>query len=644
MKGPRPRDPDFAALLGPQGPLSKQSFYEHRPGQVAMAEAVWGALRHESFLLAEAGTGTGKSLAYLLPALHLDRRVVVSTGTKALQEQLARKDLPLCEKLLGRPLRAVTVKGRANYLCLYYWRLFKAQPLFSSPQEGRHLAAVASWAEETRTGDKAEWVGLPEDLPFWRDINARGERCLGSHCPLYEECHVVLLRRQAEAAEVVVTNHHLLFADLALKNRWDAAALPAYAHLVLDEAHEAEDTATSFFGTSASKRMLQEWLGDAAKAFKGEGHGPLLAALSGAGQASQFFFGRFEGQERRESLRPEFMSPDVQALRDRLGMRLDSAALALESEKGTEEALGLVERLDAWREAFDFALDAGEDGYVRWMEVRGKNVVFGSSPIEVGPILQDHLFSRLNGAVLTSATLTVGGSFGYLRGRLGIPARAEELRVPSPFDYASQGLFYVPSRFPDPSAEDFQDALAQAVTELVCLSRGRAFVLCTSVRSMNAVAQALEGRVPYPILVQGDEPKGLLLDRFRKAGDAVLVATVSFWQGVDVQGEALSLVILDKLPFAVPSDPLTQARIEHLRKAGEDPFNAYQLPSAAILLQQGAGRLIRSAKDRGVVACFDIRLRRRGYGKTLLKSLPPFTFTDALDDVETFFAQESAGE
>ncbi|OYW06429.1 MAG: hypothetical protein B7X11_01090 [Acidobacteria bacterium 37-65-4] len=568
----------------------------------------------------------------------MDRRVVVSTGTKALQEQLAGKDLPLCEKLLGRPIRAVTVKGRANYLCLHYWRQFKAQPLFSSPGETRHFKALSDWAEKTGTGDKAEWRGIPEGLPAWREINARGDRCLGSHCPLYNECFVVLLRRQAEAAEVVVTNHHLLFADLALKNRWDAAALPEYAHLVLDEAHEAEESATSFFGTSASKHMLNEWLNDAGRAFRGDRHSSLAGTLQDASQAAVFFFGRFEGRERRDSLTAEFLDADAQRLHERLATRLDGAALALESEKGSEEALGLLERLEAWREAFDFALEPGHDGFARWIEVRGKNVIFGSSPIDVGPLLRDHLFSRLNGALLTSATLTVGGRFDYLRGRLGVPPRAEEMRVPSPFDYGGQGLFYVPSCFPDPSSEDFQEALCTSVAEMVCLSRGRAFVLCTSVRSMKAVAEALDGRVPYAVLMQGDEPKGVLLERFRLAGNAVLVATASFWQGVDVQGEALSLVVLDKIPFAVPSDPITQARIEHLRKTGEEPFQTYQLPAAAILLQQGAGRLIRSAKDRGVVACFDVRLRRRSYGKTLLASLPPFRLTDSIEDVEEFFA------
>ena len=637
MKGPRPEQPDLEFLLGPVGPLSRQPFYEHRTGQIAMAKAVWDALRNEHMLLTEAGTGTGKSLAYLLPSLHLDRRVVISTGTKALQEQLARKDLPLCEKVMGRPLRAVTVKGRANYLCLHYWRQFRVQPLFSDPKEASHLQRMTDWAEASKTGDKAEWEGIPEDLPFWREINARAERCLGSHCPVYNECHVVKLRREAEAAEVVVTNHHLLFADLALKNRWDAAALPEYAHLVLDEAHEAEDSATSFFGTSASKRMLQEWLHDAAAAFSKGESASLTSALQDATQAALFFFGKLEGAERREAIKPGFMSDELRGLKSRLGLRLDSAALSLESLSGREECLGLLERLDAWREAFDFVLEGEDDAHVKWVEVRGRNVVLGASPIEVGPILEEQLYRRLSAGVLTSATLAVGGSFAYIRRRLGVPDAAQELRLESPFDFRSQGLFYVPQRFPSPSSEDFQGALLGAVPELILLSRGRAFVLCTSLRNMEAVAKSLRGLLPYPVFVQGEEPKGLLLERFRRTGDAVLVATTSFWQGVDVQGEALSLVILDKLPFAVPSDPLTQARIEHLRKKGEDPFSTFQLPTAAILLQQGAGRLIRSKTDRGVVACFDIRLKQRGYGRTLINSLPPFRLTDRLEEVEGFF-------
>lgn len=629
--------PDFEGLLGIGGTLSREPFYEDRPGQVAMAKAVWRALTSDEFLLVEAGTGTGKSLAYLLPSLGMDKRIVVSTRTKALQEQLANKDIPLCEKILGRRVGTVTVKGRANYLCRYYWDAFLKEPLLKSHREARYLKRLRAWAEETGTGDKAEWKGIPEDLSLWRDVNARAERCLGSHCPLYQDCFVVRLRREAEAAEVVITNHHLLFADLALKQRWDAAALPEYGHLVLDEAHEAEDTATSFFGVAASKRMLQEWLHDTARVFRSETDHPIIRSLQEATQAMQFFFGRFDGRDGRSTLRPGGLNEDEQSLLSRLNASLDAASLALESTKEPpEEAPGLLERLDGWREAMDFITASEDDAYVRWLEVTERNTVFGASPVEVGPLLQENLYRRLRSAVFTSATLTVGGSFAYFRDRLGVPAEATELRLQSPFDYGRQGLFYVPSRFPQPTAPDFTEALTQAVRTLIGYSEGRAFVLCTSFKNMRAVADSLTG-APYPILVQGEEPKGALLERFKAEGNAVLVATSSFWQGVDVQGEALSLVILDKIPFAVPSDPLVQARIERLRKAGRNPFGHYQVPSAAIILQQGAGRLIRSTRDRGVVACLDVRLRQKSYGRLLVESLPPFQLTDRIEDVEAFF-------
>ncbi len=644
MKGPRPEEPDFRALLGPGGPLAAEPFYEYRPGQEEMAAAVWRALRHEGFLLAEAGTGTGKSLAYLLPAAHLDRRVVISTGTKALQEQLARKDIPLLERILERPVRAVTVKGRANYLCLHYWRRFLAEPLFASPADAAHLKRLEAWAASTKTGDKAEWDGIPEELPTWREINARGERCLGSSCPLFSDCYVVQLRRQAEAADLVVTNHHLLCADLALKNRWDAAALPEYAHLVMDEAHEAEEAATSFFGVSVSRRMVQEWLHDAAK-IAGGGEGNLSRILQDATQAVLFFFGPIEARgERREVLRAGHLGEREEALRERMDNALEAAGLALQSTDGGGEVEGLLGRLEVLREALEFVLDGADDAYVRYVEVRGRNVILGASPIDVGDLMRENLYGRLNGAVFTSATLTVGGSFAYFRSRMGIPEGAEELRLPSPFDYGRQGLLYVPARFPDPGDEGFLDALLGALPPLIGLSRGRAFVLCTSYRNMRAVAHSLEALLPFPVLVQGEEPKALLLERFRQAGNAVLVATASFWQGVDVQGEALSLVVIDKLPFAAPNDPLTQARIERLRKSGQDPFTGYQVPMAAIMLQQGVGRLIRSTRDRGVVACFDVRLRRRSYGRLLLASLPPFAVTESLESVETFFSSETEEE
>jgi len=627
-------------LLGPGGPLSREPFYEFRPGQVTLAEAVAETFREGGILLAEAGTGTGKSLAYLLPALLQPHRVVVATRTKALQEQLARKDLPLAERILGAPARAVVVKGRANYLCRHYFSRFREDPLLHSRAESRLFRKIVSWAESTPTGDKAEWEGIPEDLPLWADLNARSDRCLGSKCPVFEECFVVRLRREAEAAHLVVTNHHLLFADLAVKGRWDTAVLPDFRLLVLDEAHEAEEAATSFFGVSASQRMAEEWIRDALgvlPAAAGGARGRLSEAL----QQVRLFFGLFaRGKESgREEVEPGNLTPEQAAHAVRMGASLDAAALALEEEREAgPEKEGLLARLDAWRETLDFVLKGTDDRYVRWLERSARNVTFGASPVDVGPILRESLFNRLGAAVLTSATLTIGGAFTYLRDRLGLPEGCGELRIESPFDFRRQGLLYVPEEFVPPSAPAFAGAVLDAVRRLLGYSRGRAFLLCTSNRMVKYLAEALSD-LPYPLFVQGQEAKGVLLDRFREAGNGVLVATSSFWQGVDVQGEALSLVVLDKLPFAVPDDPLVKARIERLRRTGREPFLEYQVPAAAILLKQGAGRLIRSRRDRGVVACFDIRLRTKAYGKVLLASLPPLPLTGREEDVARFFAQ-----
>ncbi len=648
MKKSPPVRTDFEALLGPGGPLSLETFYEYRPGQMSMTRAVWKTLDKNGALMVEAGTGTGKSLAYLLPSLALEHRVVISTRTKALQEQLARKDLPLCEKLLGRPLKAAIVKGRANYLCLHYWERFLKEPLFRNRMEARLLPRLKAWANGTKTGDKAEWSAIPEALALWHDVNARAERCLGSNCPLFKECFITKLRREAEAAELVVTNHHLLFADLAIKVQWQAAALPEYEHLVIDEAHEAEDAATSFFGFRASRRMLQEWFHDAGMLFRSAAISAARSTLADSEQAASLFFGLLQGrgagglQGGRISYRKGALDQGLLSLKVRLATSLDAASLAIDSGKeNPEESRGLLERLERWRESLDFVLEGEDDAYVRWIEKSDRNVTLGASPIEVGSLLEKTLYGRLRSVIFTSATLTVGGSFSYFRRRLGIPADATELSIPSPFDYQNQGLFYVPSSFPLPADPSFQQALIGAVRGLIELSRGRAFVLCTSFKNMRAVADAVRD-LPYAILVQGEDSKGKLLERFKKDGNAVLVATSSFWQGVDVQGEALSLVVLDKIPFAVPSDPIVAARIERLRKEGANPFGEYQVPLAAITLKQGAGRLIRSRRDRGVVACLDVRLRQKAYGATILSSLPPFRAANELTNVEAFFGKKEA--
>jgi len=636
---------DFKRLLGPEGPLARESFYEFRSGQVEMAEAVWKTLTEGGKLFVEAGTGTGKSLAYLLPSFFLNQRVVVSTRTKTLQDQLARKDIPLCSKLLGREPRTTLVKGRANYLCRYYWERFLKEPLLTSRGDAKYLSPLKKWAEHTKTGDRDEWSGIPENLGFWREINARADRCLGSACPLYQDCYTVKVRREAEAAELIVTNHHLLFADLAVKARWDSAVLPEYTRLIMDEAHEAEDAATSFFGSRASRRMFEEWLRDTAALFRSGETNRILESLQQANRLSAYFFGMlktrsgFDGVKERLPIASVELEDDFEELKRRFWTALDTAALVMDAlEEKPEELSGLLERLDNWREAVDFVLNKEEDGFVRWIEVGERNVTLGASPIEVGSILEEHLYSRLTSAVFTSATLTVADSFKYLEQRLGVSEEAAELVINSPFDFESQGMLYVPGSIPVPSDPRFGEALVDTARRLIAASRGRAFVLCTSFRNMNLVAEGLK-QLEYPLLVQGRESKGRLIERFKEAGNAVLVATSSFWQGVDVQGAALSLVVIDKIPFAVPSEPVVEARINKLRKSGINPFSTYQVPSAAIVLKQGVGRLIRSKSDRGAVACLDARLRNSRYGNIILRSLPPFKRTDRLEDVDAFFRE-----
>lgn len=639
-----PPPPDFEELLGPGGPLAAYPFFEPRPGQIALAKSVWETFDGGGILLAEAGTGTGKSLAYLAPAAMLGHRVVVSTGTKALQEQLTQKDIPLLASLLRRPVRAVVMKGRANYLCLHYYERFKAQPLLEVASEARFLKRLHRWAGETETGDRAEWVGIPEDLALWRDLNARSERCLGGHCPLYDSCYVVRLRAQAEAADLVVANHHLLFADLALRDRWDATALPTYAYLVLDEAHEAEGAAISFFGTSVSRRMLGELCRDCQKLLGAGERSAVEVATRSALASGTAFFEALAGEPRREVLAPGSLSAEQRRRKASLEQGLLRLGGALEAlGASAPEALGLAERSEVLREGLSEVLDGEEEERVRWVEVTAGNVTLSSNPIEVGDLLRQRLFGRLRAALLTSATLSVAGSFAYIRSALGVPEEASELSLVSPFNYAEQGLCFVPRRFPEPQEEGFTEAFLDIASKLVEASRGRAFVLCTSRKGVEAAAEHLRRRCGFPVFVQGDEPKGLLLRKFREAGNAVLVGTASFWQGVDVQGEALSLVLLDKIPFAVPTEPITAARIALLRKRRTDPFRGYQVPTAAILMRQGAGRLIRSSRDRGVVACTDVRLRTRGYGSLLLDSLPPFPVTGEMEDVVRFFGGEVGG-
>ena len=651
-------------LLGPGGPLERAfPGYEDREGQLAMADAVERSLHEDRTLLCEAGTGTGKTLAYLVPAILSGRKVIISTATKALEEQIFAKDLPLVHEHLGLEIDAALGKGLGNYLCLRrYNELRGSAAATGDPSIRRSLPLLEAWARDTETGDVAELPTLPEGDPLWREVCSSSETRIGQGCEYHAECFVTKMRREMEQARIVVVNHALFFADLAVKIAAEkrgfavSGALPPYDAVIFDEAHELEHVATDFFGVRVSGARVESMLRDADRAFVAAGLADKLLARGEAtalssvvhAAADQFFdhLARLAGMAMdRVTLSREVWSGDLLAAYHALDNTLEALASYAELH-GKQEAIKVAaQRAAQLREDLARIVDPGKN-QVTWVEVRSRSVAVGASPIDLGALFRDRVFERVGAVVLTSATLTGGGSFKYLRSRMGIEESGtvpvDELTVPSPFDYASSTLLYTPRDLPEVADAAFPASAAERAAELIAITGGGAFVLCTSNRSMRAIAAELRGKTPLPPLVQGDAPKLMLLRRFRADRNAVLVATMSFWEGVDVPGEALRLVIIDRIPFAVPSDPVVAARSAALEAAGKNPFVTYSVPEAAITLKQGFGRLIRSRADRGIVAILDRRIRTRGYGTTLLAGLPPARRTDRLADVAAFWAEITA--
>lgn len=648
-------------IFGKDGLIAKyHKNYEHRFGQVKMAEAVLKAFEEKKHLIVEAGTGTGKTLAYLVPAiaasLATNKRVVISTGTKNLQEQLMEKDIPFLQKIMPKKFSAAYMKGRSNYACLYKIKKAESQPILEGLDEMDYFDEVREWSRETETGDRTELVNLPENISFWTRINAKSESCIGQQCPDFEACFITKMRQKAEDADILIVNHHLFFADLNVRGNQYGKVLPDYGAVIFDEAHLIEDIAADYFGFQVSSFQIDELVRDADSL-------PITDAMAtrdltkiGAkivGLADQFWirFTQARDKDGRFPLVPNAFaqktsSGDIQATP--LGeayFALDSAlerletAIDVHAEK-LPEAESLLKRARQTRFDLEFVCSQSEKNYVYWLEKRGRGMFLRASPIDVSTLLQEKLFEKTETVVLTSATLSTNGKFDFIKDRLGLEdKKTATLLAPSAFNYEQQAIIYIPKAMPDPRAPEYTQHAANEIIKLLHITHGRAFVLSTSNYGMNALYELVSMRVNFPCLVQGSMSKAGLLDRFRKTPNAVLFATSSFWQGVDVRGEQLSCVIIDKLPFAVPSDPVVAARTRFIDENGGKSFFDYSVPQAVITLKQGIGRLIRSKTDKGVIALLDTRLRTKSYGRDFLNSLPRTRITAELKDVADIFGK-----
>ncbi|HEY0099449.1 MAG TPA: ATP-dependent DNA helicase [Pyrinomonadaceae bacterium] len=650
-------------IFGRNGLISRSHpDYEFRPGQIQMAEAVLRAFEERRHLLVEAGTGTGKTLAYLVPAIAAatarGERVIISTGTKNLQEQLMEKDIPFLQRVLPKKFTAAYMKGRNNYACLQRIKRAESAPILDGLDDIDHFEEVRRWARDSQTGDRAELVQLPENLSFWRHIDARSEICMGQKCPDYDPCFITRMRQRAQDADIVIVNHHLFFADLALRGGEYGQVLPDYSAVIFDEAHSIEDVAAEYFGHQVSSYQIEDLLRDLQilPVTDVDANKELTRAGGRVARFSERFWQGFQerGEEGRAPILPGTFARknprgeiEATALGDSY-LSLDGALNRMETtldalREQPPEVENLIRRIREVRFGLEFIVAGDDKRYVYWMERRGRGMFLRASPIDVSTLLQDKLFERVETVVMTSATLASAGSFTFARERLGLnDEKTDELIAPSSYDYQNQSVLYLPPRMPDPRSPQWAEAAAAEVLRILEVTDGRAFVLSTSLSGMRALYERVAPQVDFPCFMQGTAAKSALLDKFRTTPNAVLFATSSFWQGVDVRGDALSCVIIDKLPFAVPSDPIVAARQRFIEDAGGSSFYEYSVPQAIISLKQGLGRLIRSATDRGVLSVLDPRLRTQPYGRQFIKSLPPCRVTSDLKEVARVFVESAA--
>jgi ATP-dependent DNA helicase DinG len=632
-------------IFGPGGHLAKRHpSYEFRSSQLGMAQLAENAFEKHQHVIVEAGTGTGKTLAYLIPAIRSGRRVVVSTATKSLQEQLFQKDVPFLQKHFAPNLKAALMKGRANFLCRQKVHQMEGQPVLKGMDELDWFTQIRDWEKVTATGDRSELTFLPDDAELWNRIDARSDLCTGQKCAEFHRCFITAMHQRAQEADLIIVNHHLFFADLAIRQDDFGSILPEYSAVVFDEAHEIEDVASDYFGRQLSSYRFEELSRDTESMLRVlRIDSPALRRnVARVRERARAFFERFPEREGRYPFGPAERKSFLEQNRETFD-ELCAAVKRIETELSAlspkpEEVVVLARRAAEMRRELSFLLDSEEKSYVYWYERRGRGVFLAATPIDVSEILREKLFEQFDTVILTSATLAVEGRFDYLKQRLGVLPSAESV-LPPEFDYASQALLYIPGDMPDVRNPSFSACAAREIERLLQISQGRAFCLFTSYAQMKDVFERVASRVSFPLLLQGTAPRSVLLDRFRTTPNAVLFATSSFWQGVDVPGAQLSCVIIDKLPFAVPSDPIVAARVRALMEDGRNAFAEYQVPEAVLALKQGFGRLIRSKSDRGILSILDNRIRRMQYGKIFIESLPAYTITQDLAEVARFMEQ-----